>query len=287
MKWIKELRVTHYLKNCLIFLPVFFDGKLFIGASWGRLAIGFVAFCLGASAIYLINDIKDLEKDRKHPTKCKRPIAAGEISVSQAIVAAVLLIAAAYLVQILLLNGAMQLYACLILSAYILVNLGYSVLGMKNIPLLDIALLVAGFYLRVYMGAFLSDVSISSWLYLVIITGACYLGFGKRRNELIHTGSSTRKALALYTEEFLNKTMYSCMTMTLIFFSLWCMEMREISSGFMVLVPIMMLICFKYNLDIEQKENDGDPMSVILKDKILMGLGMLLVLITLILLYLG
>ena len=64
MKWIKELRVTHYLKNCLIFLPVFFDGKLFIGASWGRLAIGFVAFCLGASAIYLINDIKDLEKDR-------------------------------------------------------------------------------------------------------------------------------------------------------------------------------------------------------------------------------
>lgn len=201
--------------------------------------------------------------------------------------AAVLLIAAAYLVQILLLSGAMQLYACLILSAYILVNLGYSVLGMKNIPLLDITLLVAGFYLRVYMGAFLSDVSISSWLYLVIITGACYLGFGKRRNELIHTGSSTRKALALYTEEFLNKTMYSCMTMTLIFFSLWCMEMREISSGFMVLVPIMMLICFKYNLDIEQKENDGDPMSVILKDKILMGLGMLLVLITLILLYLG
>ena len=88
MKWIKELRVTHYLKNCLIFLPVFFDGKLFIGASWGRLAIGFVAFCLGASAIYLINDIKDLEKDRKHPTKCKRPIAAGEIPVSQAVVAA-------------------------------------------------------------------------------------------------------------------------------------------------------------------------------------------------------
>ena len=287
MKWIKELRVTHYLKNCLIFLPVFFDGKLFLGASWGRLLVGFAAFCLGASAIYLINDIKDLDKDRKHPTKCKRPIAAGEIPVSQAVVAAVILIAASYLLLFLLLRGQMRFYASLIVSAYILVNLGYSVIGMKNVPLLDISLLVAGFYLRVLIGAVLSDVSISSWLYLVIITGACYLGFGKRRNELIHTGSSTRPSLALYTEDFLNKTMYSCMTMTLIFFSLWCMEMREISSGFMVLVPVMMLICFKYNLDIEQKENDGDPMSVILKDRILLGLGILLVLITLILLYLG
>lgn len=283
-KWIKELRITHYLKNCLIFLPAFFGGTITSGSMWKNLLAGFVAYSLGASAVYLVNDIRDVEKDRIHPKKCNRPIAAGEISIRAACLAAVGLLVLCGLVLGTFVENSVRLAAFVVFGVYLADNILYSVFGMKKIPLLDVALLVLGFYLRVLMGAVLTGIEISSWLYLVVISGAFYLAFGKRRNELKVVGNDGRDVLAGYTEQFLDKAMYTCMTMAIIFFALWCIQLGE-EQKYLLLVPVLMLICFKYSMDVEQDESDGDPMSVILHDGVLIGLGIFFVLMMFVLLY--
>lgn len=283
-KWVKELRITHYLKNCLIFLPVFFGGFITARSTWRNLLAGFVCFCLGASAVYLINDIKDEEKDRQHPKKRTRPIAAGEITVGQAMAAAIALLVLCAVVLWFGVQPPVRIPAILVFGIYLVNNFLYSVLGMKKVPLMDVALLVLGFYLRVLMGAVLVQMEISSWLYLVVITGAFYLAFGKRRNELKAIGNDGRDVLAGYTEQFLDKAMYSCMTMANIFFALWCTQEGK-EQKFIILIPVFLLICFKYSMDIEQDESDGDPMNVILHDKVLIGLGIVFVILIFGLLY--
>lgn len=134
------------------------------------------------------------------------------------------------------------------------------------------------------MGAVLTQIEISAWLYLVVITGAFYLAFGKRRNELRVVGNDGRDVLAGYTEQFLDKAMCSCMTMTNMFFALWCTQFGK-EQKFIILIPVLLLICFKYSMDIERDESDGDPMNVILHDKVLIGLGIIFVILMFGLLY--
>jgi 4-hydroxybenzoate polyprenyltransferase len=269
MKWLKELRVSHYLKNVLIFVPAFFGGVLTGEQNMKRMLVAFLCFCMGASAIYLVNDIKDMEKDRLHPVKCKRPVAAGEISVASAGAVSAVFIVCAYV--LLLISGAGR-NAVIVFSVYLMINCLYSVFGCKNIPLVDVTILVAGFYLRVLMGAVVTHVQISPWLSLVIITGAGFLAFGKRRNEQRVVGETTRSVLEAYPQGFLDRAMYSCMVMTNVFFALWCV--LEKSEGFWVLFPIVLLICLRYSMDLEQEQNHGDPMDVILHDKCLLTLGL-------------
>lgn len=283
-KWLKELRVTHYLKNCLLFVPAFFGGMFMQGEVWKSLLAAFVCFCMGASAVYLINDIKDVEKDRMHPRKKDRPIAAGEIGIGSAAAAAAVLLVLSYAGLAVLADAPVKTGALLVFSGYLAVNAAYSIAGCKKIPLMDVAILVFGFYLRVLMGSVLTGVEISSWLYLVVISGAFYLAFGKRRNELKFAGSQSRDVLSGYAEGFLDKAMYSCMTMTNVFFALWCTQIGKEQSC-MILVPVLMLICFKYSMDLERENNDGDPMNVILQDKVLLLLGVLFVALLFVLLY--
>ncbi|MDD6058380.1 MAG: UbiA prenyltransferase family protein [Clostridiales bacterium] len=280
-KWGKEMRVSHYIKNVLILAPVFFGsaergGGLTGTDMWRNLLSGFFAFCLLSSTIYLINDIKDIEKDRMHERKRHRPIAAGEITVPQAIAAAILFLAVAFATVVCFLDRERLWSALIIMGVYFGINMCYSVWRLKDIPLLDVVLLAAGFWLRLQMGAAVSGIAISDWLSLVTISGAFYLGFGKRRNELRHGrladgGHETRAALAGYTWEFLEKSMTICLTMALIFFSLWSIEKRG-ESLFILSVPFLMLICFRYNMDIEKEECDGDPVPTILEDKVLITL---------------
>jgi 4-hydroxybenzoate polyprenyltransferase len=282
MKWLKELRVSHYLKNVLIFVPAFFGGVLTEEQNIKMMLVAFLCFCMGASAIYLVNDIKDIEKDRLHPVKCKRPVAAGDISVVSAGAVSIVFIVCAYVT--LLISGAGQ-HAVIVFSAYLVINCLYSIFGCKNIPLADITILVGGFYLRVLMGAVVTHVQMSPWLSLVIITGAGFLAFGKRRNEQRIVGETTRSVLKAYPPGFLDRAMYSCMTMANVFFALWCI--LEKSEGYWVLFPIVLLICFKYSMDLEQEQNQGDPMDVILHDKCLIMLGLTAGVIMIAFLYVG
>jgi len=281
--YIKEMRVHHYIKNLLVFVPLACSGQLF---NYGKLIASlyaFLSFCFISSAIYFINDIRDIEKDGNHPTKCNRPIAAGQIPIKSAIVFTIFLIAVAIVFNVLCFN----IYSSLLLLLYFAINLGYS-FGLKNIPLLDIAILVAGFLVRALYGSIVTDIQISNWLYLVIISVAFYLGLGKRRNELTKQGEDTRKVIKKYPFAFLDNNMYMCMALIFVFYALWTVDEKTIAvyhtSGLIWTVPVVMLIFMKYSLTVEGN-SDGDPVEVLIHDKILVGLCVLYLILMFVLLY--
>ncbi len=283
MNFIKLIRPKHYIKNLLIFLPLIFSGKLLDKNNFITTLIGFVVFCLIASVIYIINDINDKENDSKHETKCKRPIASGKVSIPQAIILLIILLIVA--ITIIELNK-LTLYSILLLLAYFIFNLGYS-FGLKNIPLLDIVILVSGFLIRVLFGASLLSIEVSNWLYLTIISISFYLGLGKRRGEFIANKDKTRKVLKYYNKDFLDKNMYMFLSMTIIFYSLWATDLNLVNRNTKLLIwtiPLVIIICMKYSMDIENK-SDGDPVEVIFKDKVIFLLGISLATLLFLILY--
>lgn len=286
-KYLKLMRIHHYMKNGLIFTPLIFSGSLFNKHLLVNSLLGFLAFSLIASAIYIINDIQDVEQDRLHPTKCKRPLAANEISLTNAKVLAVVLIVVAIGINYFIAGNAIVAWVSLIL--YLVLNLAYSN-GLKNLPIIDVAILVSGFVFRVLYGAGITEIEISNWLYLTVIAMSFYLGLGKRRNELIKQKNVSRKVLKYYNQGFLDKNMYMSLALTIAFYSLWTVDpvtIARLSNDYLVwTVPLVILICMKYSLNIEG-DSDGDPVEVIIKDKTLMGMVALFVFITLGIIYIG
>lgn len=141
-------------------------------------------------------------------------------------------------------------------------------MGLKNLPIIDVTILAAGFVLRMFYGGIITDVIISKWLYLVVVTGSLYMGLGKRRNEL-RAQTDTRDVLKLYNESFLDKNMYVCITLVNVFYALWSIEMPN--TRMIWTVPFFMIILMYYSLIIEG-DSDGDPVEVIIRDKKLIGI---------------
>lgn len=270
--YIKLMRPKHYLKNFLIFVPLVFSGLILEWDSLFSSLVAFLAFCLAASVVYIINDIRDKEKDKLHDKKKSRPIAAGKVSVRNAIVLAVSLFILSFALNFVAINK-ISFDSYIYIMIYIGINLAYS-FGLKNIPLVDVTILVAGFLLRVLFGASIIGVAVSNWLYLTIIAISFYLGLGKRRNEIKKSGSKSREVLKYYSQEFLDKNMYMCLAITIVFYSLWCVDpITVIKSGNLIIltVPLVILICMKYSMNIEN-DSYGDPVDVVLEDKVLTGL---------------
>ncbi|MEG0025701.1 MAG: UbiA prenyltransferase family protein [Bacilli bacterium] len=282
--YLKLARIKHYLKNILIFIPLFFSGKLLENGNIIEAILGFIVFSLMCSFIYILNDIKDIEKDKLHEVKKKRPIASGKISKNNAIIFAFLLLLLAILIETIFIG--FNNYSYIFLILYFILNLGYS-LGLKNIPLLDIIILVSGFVLRVAYGATLFDIEVSNWLYLMVLSISFYLALGKRRNELVKTKGETRKVLTYYSKEFLDKSMYMFLTIAIIFYSLWCVDPIIVSNSNNLMlwtVPLIMIMCLKYSMNIENNSH-GDPIDVIIKDKFILLLGLIYVACLIIILY--
>lgn len=286
--YVKLMRVKHYIKNVLILLPLLFGGQLFQPALLWKALCGFAAFCLLSSAVYIINDIRDAPYDREHPTKRFRPIASGEVSKTAGIILAACLLAASVVLQYF--SFAAQWTTWLFLLAYLVLNLGYS-MGLKNVPIVDIAILVSGYLLRLLYGSALTGIEISNWLYLTVISMSFYLGLGKRRNELARqTDGTKRKVLQFYNYGFLDKNMYLCLALTIAFYSLWSVDpvtiARVHTSNIVWTVPLIILICMRYSLQIEGNSG-GDPVEVLLGDKVLLALVGLLALVMVAIIYFG
>lgn len=188
-EYIKLMRIRHYIKNFLVFAALLSSGQLFQPDKFLNNLTAFIAFCMVSSVVYIINDIRDRENDRLHPTKCKRPIASGNISVISACVFAAVLLTVAVFCNILTFHIA----SSTVLLLYLLFNIAYS-MGLKNVPLLDISILVAGFLLRIMYGAIITGVEISNWLYLTVLAMSLYFSLGKRRNELKREGTGKQRA---------------------------------------------------------------------------------------------
>lgn len=266
--YIKLMRPKHYIKNLLIFIPLFFSGRLFELNLMVACCLSFISFSLIASSIYVINDLKDVEKDKLHIKKCKRPIASGAIEKSKARMFAILL----FVLSILINFAANKIDKSVVKTLYVLVgyfalNIAYT-FKLKHVPIADVASLSASYFIRVYYGSVITGIAISDWLYLSIISAAFFLGLGKRRNEMKHMTKDieTRSVLQHYTESFLTNNMYVFLCLGIVFYSLWSM-----TTGLLATVPILIMILMKYSLMIETTA-DGDPVDTMLSDKVFIAL---------------
>jgi decaprenyl-phosphate phosphoribosyltransferase len=201
MKYIKLLRPKHWVKNAFLFIPLFFAGEIFNTAKLLHLLMGFVAFCLIASSIYVINDYNDIEADKQHPEKSKRPLASGAIPKQMALLIFAICVLA---------GAAIAWYVgekfAFVLGIYFLLNLLYC-FGLKNISILDIMILSTGFVLRVKSGGVASDVAMSEWLTIMIFLLALFMAIAKRRDDILikmDSGKDMRKAASGYNMDFLN-----------------------------------------------------------------------------------
>lgn len=279
---LRLLRPKHYIKNVLVLIPLVFSNQLLHAGNITPAVVALVTFSLVASIVYIINDIQDVNKDRQHPVKKHRPLASGAVSVSQATLVAGAL---AVLTVVIGYAGGLTLASWLLLASYVVINIGYS-FGLKNVPIADIALLVSGFVIRVLFGASVFDIAVSHWLYMTILAGAFYVSLGKRRNEIITNGTKSRKVNELYSLQFLDKNMYVCMGLTLVFYSLWATDPSKEGTLLYLTIPLVILIFMTYSLTIEKNDSTGDPVDVLMKSKPLLILAPMYAVITILTLYL-
>ena len=260
---IKLIRIKHWVKNLLVFAAMFFSMEI----TWDncyKLIIGFFAFSFISSVVYIINDIFDKEKDAKHNIKKNRPIASGRISVRFAIILSIILSILSVLFNYLISGFNLKLY--IILLGYLVLNLAYT-FKLKNVVLIDVLCIVLGFIARLYYGSIIVSVEVSKYLYLTVMFASFFLGFGKRRNELINQSDIARPTLKNYNQNFLDKNMYVSLALTAVFYSLWAISQDGLL--FLVSIPLISIVFFKYSLIIEG-DSFGDPVDVIFSDKSLM-----------------
>ena len=277
----KLIRVKHWLKNGLVFLPIFFSINLFNQDLLLKSFFSFIIFSLTASVVYIVNDMNDIEKDKLHPIKKNRPLASGAISKSKAKIITITLLLLIVVMTYFIYKDNDNIFTFLIPFIYLILNILYS-RSLKNIPIIDVVILVSGFVFRVMYGGVVTNVEVSKYLYLMIIFGSFYLGFGKRRNEIIKNGNKSRKVLAFYNKEFLDKNMYVAFALAIVSYTLWCVDpatIARIGNDYIFwTIPLLMVILQLYILDIEGNSH-GDPIEVVLSDKKLLATAALYVIV--------
>lgn len=266
-KYFRLLRLKNYIKNFLIFLPFVFSGAFtIINSNYINLLVGFVAFCFASSFIYILNDYMDMDKDKLHPVKCNRPLASGEISVKKAICIAIIL-SVCILLSLFYLR---ILPAAILLLLYIFLNLLYS-LKLKNVPIVDVAILSLFFIIRIYYGAFLVGVPVSVYLYLTVMSVSFMMGVNKRKNEK-RLSEDCRSTLNYYSYDFLNKMSQTFMSLSAIFYSLWIISDTNILFNktimqISIFLVVFILMLYQYIVD---KDDNGNPVDVLLNNKMLL-----------------
>ncbi|BCZ49174.1 decaprenyl-phosphate phosphoribosyltransferase [Clostridium gelidum] len=260
---IKLLRPKQWIKNFFVFGPIIFSNNLINSELLWNNFLTFISFCCISSAVYVLNDIVDKESDKKHPVKCNRPIASGKISLFQALIIGILLSFISLTIAI-----SLNKYIAIIICLYLLNNIIYS-FKLKNIFLIDILSISLGFILRVLAGGISTQVEISKWIILCTLFLSLFLGFGKRRNELIVLGknaSSHRKNLAEYTEKLLDQFINIALTCTIMSYSIYCI-LGSCNDNFIWTTIFIIFGVLRYYYLMYSKKDGGNPAEIVLKDK--------------------
>jgi len=280
---LKTMRLRHWTKNGFVFFALVFDKQLFQPEPFARTLAGFLLFCLISSAVYIFNDLADLEVDRLHPEKRKRPLPSGQLPLSVAWIAGFLLATLSIGMAWLLSTGFGQ-----VIVFYFLLNLAYS-RWLKHIPIVDVLIVAAGFVLRVHAGTTLITVErFSPWLYVVTTLGSLYLGFGKRRAELalLNQGAgSHRKVLEGYTIPLLDQYVTIVSAATILAYSLYTFSAPNLppNHSMMLTIPFIVYIIFRYLYIIQVTHDAGAPEEVLLSDRpiqiaiVLFGIALLII----------
>ena len=264
---LKTMRPRQWTKNGFVFFALVFDKQLFnIPALLDTLA-GFGLFCLISSAVYIFNDLADIEADRQHPEKKNRPLPSGKLSASVAWIAGVALVLIS-----LGLGWFLSRPFAYVVAGYFVINILYS-RWLKHVPILDVLIVAAGFVLRVHAGTTLITVErFSPWLYVVTTLGALYLGFGKRRSELAllaQGAGSHRKVLDGYTIPLLDQYITIVSSATILAYSLYTFSAPNLPANhsMMLTIPFMAYIIFRYLYIIQVTHQAGAPEEVLLSDR--------------------
>jgi len=281
---IKLCRPAHAVKNLLVLLPPFFAHRILEKDVPLSSFLALCSFSLIASVVYVFNDLVDKDKDKLHPRKCNRPIASGKVSVKTAWGLIIVLLCCGYG---LIFFATEKTATIILLSIYLFLNVAYS-LFLKNYPIVDLFVLASGFILRVYYGGTWFDIPISPWLFLCVFCGALWFITGKRRNELLYAGKmgETRSVLKKYTVDYLNSSYYLLCAITIVFYSLWTILGHQTNIALQISIPVVIFILFRYNYVIETTDADGDPVSMLLKDKLFFLLSLLFAAISFVGIYL-
>ncbi|PIV28390.1 MAG: decaprenyl-phosphate phosphoribosyltransferase [Anaerolineae bacterium CG03_land_8_20_14_0_80_58_20] len=264
---LKTMRPRQWTKNAFVFFALVFDKQLLQLPAFLNTLAGFALFCLVSSAVYIFNDLADLEADRQHPEKKNRPLPSGQLPRGAAWTAGVLLAAVT-----LPLGWMLSPFFAGVLAFYFLINLAYS-RWLKHVPILDVMIVAAGFVLRVHAGTTLIHVErFSPWLYAVTTLGALYLGFGKRRAELAllaHGAGSHRKVLEGYTLPLLDQYITIVSAATILAYSLYTFSAPNLPANhsMMLTIPFMAYIIFRYLYIIQVTHDAGAPEEVLLSDR--------------------
>jgi 4-hydroxybenzoate polyprenyltransferase len=264
---LKTMRPRQWTKNVFVFAALVFDGKLFHLHDFLRTLTGFGLFCLISSAVYIFNDLLDVEADRQHPVKKNRPIASGKLSVPAALAAGATLSLLAIALGCLL-----TWQFALTILIYIAIMLVYSK-WLKHVPILDVLILAAGFVLRVHAGTTLITVErFSPWLYVLMTLLALYLGFGKRRAELAllaEDATNHRKVLDGYTIPLLDQFITIVSGTTIVAYSLYTFFRPGApdNHALMLTIPFVIYAIFRYLYLIQVKQIGGEPEEILLSDR--------------------
>ena len=264
--FVKAVRPKQATKNLFVYTALVFAGQLFHVSQFLRATIGFLLFTAVAGSIYLLNDLQDVEQDRQHPKKCKRPIASGSLPIPLAWVGFVLLGLCG--------TGAGFLLSPrfgLTLAAYFVLQIAYC-FRLKHIVLLDVFTVAIGFVLRTASGGFAIGVPVSPWLMLFSLQLALFLGFGKRRQELVLQGENagkTRAILSEYSLPFLDPMIVIVSAVTIVCYSVYSVDSPTALTHphLWVTVPFIIYGVCRYLYLVYQKGWGGAPDEVLLKDR--------------------
>lgn len=267
---LKAMRPKQWTKNVLLFAGLLFALKFTDPTSIWRAAAGFGLFCLFSSSVYLINDLRDRDKDRLNPRTAKRPIASGALKPGVAIAAVAVLLPITFV-----LSWFLSPWFALIGAIYMAKDFGYS-FGLKHVVIIDVFLLAAGFTLRAVAGAVAIGVEISPWLYVVTSLGALFLGLNKRKHELLLLGAqagSHRRVLEQYSPALVEEMLAVITASTVMSYGLYTFTADNLPLALrqnhlmMLTIPFVLYGIFRYLYLVYQENQGSSPEEVLLRDR--------------------
>lgn len=255
---IKLIRPKQWIKNSFVFAPLIFAGEfLHLDSIYSTLLAAFL-FCLASSAVYIVNDLKDIEKDRIHPEKSKkRPLASNQVSSHSAIILLILLYI--FLISF----WCVVTNVIYVIFIYLGLNWAYT-FKLKHEPVIEIFIVAFGFVLRVYAGAVALTVPVSHWMFITTLSISLYLASIKRRQEILQNGSQSRGVLAHYSVTLIDRFAEMSAVTAVVFYSLYVMEFQP---KLVITVPLVIFGLFRYWYIVETLKGGESPTDVIIQDK--------------------
>lgn len=288
---LKLIRPHQWLKNVFVLIPMFFGGSLLDPEDIRASVLTFLAYSFVASSVYCFNDINDIEADRRHPVKCKRPLASGAVSMGTAWMLMALMFVLAALMTALLGDRGHILKVGGVLLFYYILNICYCA-KLKQYAIVDVCIVAFGFVLRVLAGGFATDITLSKWLVLMTFLLTLFLSFAKRRDDVLRmneTGEPPRKNTIRYNLTFINQAITITASVTLVCYIMYTVSpevVARLGSDMLYLTSVFVLLgLLRYMQITVVDKKSGDPTKIMLRDRFTQLVVVLWALTFLILIY--